>query len=268
MKKITTLLAFSLLSTLILAQQESDTTKFKYKGKVITITSDTSYTKVSSNKDEDNDEKEKEYEYWRGLEFGFAGYFTDNEFGYNNDPANKYMELDFGRSYTINLNIAEFNKGIIGEKVRFITGLGFRFNRYAFKNSTYSLTQNEDGVFGVNDSLRDYYKNYLNTSYVTVPVYFSLVPGKNPENSFHLSLGVVGSARIGSRLKQRFVLDGKKEKEITRETFHLNPFMLDYSVRFGYGDFTAFANYSATQLFEKDKGPEYYPFSFGVSWNF
>lgn len=192
----------------------------------------------------------------------------DNQFGYNNDPENIHMELDFGRSFVLNLNFAEFNKGFIGEKVRFMTGAGLRFNRYAFKNSRYTLNQNETEVFGVKDSLRDFYKNFLNATYVTVPLYLSLVPGKDPSQSFHLSVGVIGSARIRSRIKQRYILDGKKEKEITRDTYHLNPFMLDYSVRFGYGDFTAFANYSATQLFEKGKGPEYYPFSFGVSWNF
>lgn len=249
----------------VIGQEEPDTTKIKYKGKIITITTDTTYLE---NNDEEDEDAKHDFNVWRGLEFGFNGYFMDKEFGYNNDPDNIHMELDFGRSFLINLNVAEFNRGIIGENFRFVTGLGFRFNRYAFKNSSYRLKQNDTEVFATQDTTRAYYKNFLNTTYVTVPVYLSLVTGKKQSESFHLSAGIVAGARIGSRIKQRYVLDGKKEKEKFRNNYHLNPFTLDYSVRFGYGDFTAFANYSITQMFENNKGPEYYPFSFGVSLNF
>jgi hypothetical protein len=268
MKRIITLFGFCLVGTILFAQQEADTSTFKYRGKVITITTDTTFSSKEKKSDVKTTTSNQKFEYWRGMEFGFTGYFMDDQFGYNNDPENIYMELDFGRSFVFNLNFAEFNKGLFSEQVRFTTGLGFRFNRYAFKNSTYTLSQNETEIFATKDSLRDYYTNFLNATYLTAPVYFTLVSGKDPSKSFHVSLGVIGSARLRSRTKQRFVENGKKEKEITRETFHLNPFTLDYSIRFGYGDFTAFANYSATQLFEKNKGPEYYPFSLGLSWNF
>jgi hypothetical protein len=265
MKKIITLLSLCIASSIVSAQHEEDTTVVKYRGKIITITTDTTYCKNESKK---KDSTEKEFNYWKGLEFGFNGYFMDDQYGFNNNSDYNYMELNFGKSFQFNLNIAEFNKGIIGEHVRFMTGLGFRFNRYAFKNASYTLTQNETEIFAIKDSLRDFYKNYLNTSYLTIPAYLTFVTNKDPEHSFHLSIGVVGSVRLGSRTKQRFVMNGEKEKEIKRDTYHLNPFMLDYSMRIGYGDFTAYANYSITQLFEKNKGPEFYPFSFGVSMNF
>lgn len=260
MKKMFTCAVLCLLAVLTIAQNESDTTEIDTDDEEKTVFNKEITIFGSNNYDK--------HEYWQGLEFGINGYFMDDQFGLNNDPDYVFMELDFGRSFVLNINFAEWNKGIIGEKVRFMTGAGARFNRYAFKNSNYTLKQNETEIFHEKDSLRDFYTNFLNATYVTVPAFISIIPGKDPANSIHFSVGVIGSARLRSRIKQRFVMNGKKEKEITRDTYHLNPFMLDYSVRFGYGGFTAFATYSATQLFEKGKGPEFYPFSFGVSWNF
>lgn len=57
-------------------------------------------------------------------------------------------------------------------------------------------------------------------------------------------------------------------KDISKGHYHLNPFLFDASVRFGVGSFTAFANYNLNGLFESGKGPEYFPFSAGLSLNF
>ncbi len=80
-----------------------------------------------------------------------------------------------------------------------------------------------------------------------------------------MSVGAIVNYRIDSRLKQKYVLNDQKLKDVSRGHYQLNPFMVDASVRFGVGDFTAFANYSLTAMFEKNKGPQFTPFSAGIS---
>lgn len=268
MKYTFTFLSAFLLTIVSYGQEEKeqDTTKISYKGKVITITSD-------SDKDTaiivDGDEDDKwEVNHWRGLEFGMNGYFTSDDFGINDDPNNIYLELDYARSFMINLNLMEFNTRLGTEKIRFFTGLGFRFNRYAFKSTNSTLSYNDTTIFNAKDSLKTFDKNFLNTSYISVPVYFTFMPGNDPDKSFHLSAGAVVNYRIGSRIKQKYVTQDQKRKDINKGHYHLNPFLIDASVRLGVGSFTVFANYGLNSLFETSKGPDYRPFSAGFSLNF
>jgi hypothetical protein len=254
-------------------EEKRDTTRISLKGTEIVIYTSGDESTVVIDEDGNTTKKKnttsaKDMNYWRGLEVGINGYFTDNNFGINNDPNNVHMELNYGKSFMINLNFAEFNANLIGEKLLFTTGLGFRFNRYAFKNTTTTLSYNDTEVFPMLDSIKSFDKNYLNASYLSAPLYLTLVPGKDAEKSFHMSVGAVVNYRIGSRIKQKYMLNDQKLKDISRGHYHLNPFLVDASVRLGVGDFTAFANYSLTAMFEKDKGPQYYPFSAGVSLSF
>lgn len=276
---ILTTVGLVLLAGIALAQEtqqteeKRDTTRISLKGTEIVIYTSGDESTVVIDEDGNTTKKKnttsaKDMNYWRGLEVGINGYFTDNNFGINNDPNNVHMELNYGKSFMINLNFAEFNANLIGEKLLFTTGLGFRFNRYAFKNTTTTLSYNDTEVFPMLDSIKSFDKNYLNASYLSAPLYLTLVPGKDAEKSFHMSVGAIVNYRIGSRIKQKYMLNDQKLKDISRGHYHLNPFLVDASVRFGVGDFTAFANYSLTAMFEKDKGPQYYPFSAGVSLSF
>lgn len=268
MKNTFTILIAILIGTSVFAQEEKqDTTKISYKGKVITITSDNDEdTTFVLGEDEDNGKWDVNH--WRGLEFGVNGYFTSSDFEINNDPANVYLELDYAKSFMINLNLWEFNTKIGTEKFRFFTGLGFRFNRYAFKSTSSTLSYNDTTIYNTPDSTRSFDKNFLNASYISVPVYFTLMPGNDPDKSFHFSAGAVVNYRIGSRLKQKYVIQDQKRKDINKGHYHLNPFLIDASVRMGVGNFTVFANYGLNSLFEGNKGPDYTPFSAGLSLNF
>ncbi|WP_107038144.1 outer membrane beta-barrel protein [Brumimicrobium mesophilum] len=250
-------------------ENEEETTTISFKGKVITITTegDTDTTIVINGDKDDLDEK-WDVNLWRGLEFGVNGYFTDNDFGINSDPANVYLELNYAKSFMLNLNFAEFNTRIGTEKFRFFTGLGFRFNRYAFKSTSATLAYDETNIFNGTDSTKTFDKNYLNTTYISAPVFLTFMPGNDPDQSFHISAGAIVNYRIGSRLKQKYVTQDQKRKDIEKGHYHLNPFLIDASVRIGVGDFSIYANYGLNGLFESGKGPDYAPFSAGLSWSF
>ncbi|MDX1652770.1 MAG: outer membrane beta-barrel protein [Brumimicrobium sp.] len=257
-------LAATLISSLTLNAQEEktqDTTRISYKGKVITVHTDDDTLEVKK-------QDKWEVNHWRGFEFGMNGYSTGQGFEINNDPNNTYLELDYGKSFMLGFNFAEFNYALGTEKFRLMTGLGLRFNRYAFKSTNSTLSYNDTTIFRSIDSVKTIDKNYLNTTYLSAPLFLTLMPGKDPEKSFHLSLGAIVSYRIGSRVKQKYTIDEQKRKDIVKGHYHINPFLVDASVRMGVGDFTIYANYGLTSLFESGKGPEYYPFSAGLCWNF
>ncbi|RFC55311.1 outer membrane beta-barrel protein [Brumimicrobium aurantiacum] len=263
MKIAFTILAALLITTFSFAQEEKerDTTKVKYKGKVVIFTSDDEEPML----DED---KKWDVSQWEGIEFGVNGFFTSNDFGINDDPNNLYLELDYAKSLMINLNLFEFNRRIGSEKFRFYTGLGLRFNRYAFKSTNSTLSYNDTSIYSVTDSVKTFDKNYLNTSYLTAPLFLSFMPGKDPNKSFHVSVGAIVNYRIGSRIKQKYVIQDQKRKDIEKGHYHLNPFLLDASVRIGVGDVSIFANYGMNGLFESGKGPDYIPFNAGISLTF
>lgn len=280
MKKTFTILLAISMATLSFAQveeeenreEEKEVTTISFKGKVITITTEgsdsESDTTIIIGKDTNYEEEKWDVNQWRGLEFGVNGFFTSEAFNINNDPANVYLELNYAKSFMLNLNLFEFNTRIGTEKFRFYTGLGFRFNRYAFKSTNSTLSYNETTIYNQMDSLKTFDKNYLNASYISAPLFLTFMPGNNPDKSFHISAGAIINYRIGSRLKQKYVSNDQKRKDVEKGHYHLNPFLVDASVRIGVGDFNVFANYGLNSLFESGKGPDNKPFSLGLSWTF
>ena len=47
---------------------------------------------------------------------------------------------------------------------------------------------------------------------------------------------------------------------------YVNPVGVNLLAQAGYGDFGLYLRYSTTSLFQKDKGPEMSPYSFGIAW--
>ena len=251
-------------------EKELDTTRFTLKNMEIIIVSNVETEEVSDNgtttvKSTKKPKTASDFDYWSGVDIGINGFFTDGNFGVNNDPDNVYMELNYARSWNLNLNIWEYKAKLIGERFLLTTGAGFRFNRYAFKNTNTTLSFNDTEVFPVVDSSLRFDKNFLNASYFTVPLMLTLVPGSDAKKSFHFSAGVIGGVRMGSRVKQRYVVNDQKFKDINRGTFHLNPFILDATVRTGIGSFMVYGTYNLLPMFESNKGPEYQQFSVGIT---
>jgi hypothetical protein len=252
-------------------KKEKDTTRVSLKNMEIIILTDNNEITIENGETISKPKKQKlpkDFNYWTGIDFGINGYFTDNNFGINNDLNNVHMDLNFGRSFNLNWNFAEFTDKLIGEKFLFTTGLGLRFNRYAFKNTNTTLSFDDFNTFPVLDTVKRFDKNFLNATYISAPLMLTFVPGKNAKKSFHISGGVIANARIGSRVKQRYLLNDQKFKDISRGHYHLNPFLFDATVRAGVGGFTVYGTYSLNSMFEKGKGPQYTPFSIGISQRF
>lgn len=231
--------------------------------------------------------KKKYNGHWAGIELGISGYVTP-DFNMNFDPANPYMNMNTARSLTVNINPFELNVNLYKNHFGFTTGLGFQISNYYFTDNYVML---KDSAAIVAYKVQDGQGNYVNmkankmvVSYLNLPLFFEYQT--NPYrrlSSFHVSIGVVAGVRIGSYTKQiynnkeetYFLVDDKGNKVATydvehymvrdRGAYHLNPFKLDAAFRVGWSHLNLFANYSLTQMFQKNQGPELYPFTVGIT---
>lgn len=207
-----------------------------------------------------------EFKFWQGIDIGVNGYFNSSNTiqtpaGYN------FLELDYARSRSIGLNLAQYNLHIYKNYVNVVTGIGFEWNSYALRNNV-SLVQDAPNVVGIEEPY-NFSKNKLKTTWVNVPLMLEFNTSKDEEKSFHVGVGATFGYNIfRNRLKQEFAVDGDEQKRVTKDDFNVNPFRYGATARVGYGNYTLFANYGLSTLFKEGRGPKVYPFSAGVSLNF
>ncbi len=277
----------------------SDTTKIKIGGLgVEVIDADTVKIKVGHHVLVVDDDGDVEWNrcktpwfngHWGGVELGINGYVTPD---FNTTFGKKYdfLALRYEKSMTVNLNIYEQNFGLNRAKtIGLITGVGFSFNNYRFSQPVYLSPDsiNLSGFYMRNVSVR---KSKLTAAYITIPLLFE-IQSKNDIHSkrFHIAAGGIFSARIGSHTKIYFNEANKQynledpatgqllpgyyttpnriDRNIVKSfnSFSLQPFRVDATFRVGYGPLNLFATYSLTQMFQKNRGPELYHWTVGIT---
>jgi len=227
--------------------------------------------------------------HWAGVELGLNGYLTP-DFNMSFPASQSYLDLRMEKSINVNLNFYEQNiplskSGTFG----LVSGLGLSWNNYRFSRNTLLVSDSSvfKGYLMEGASVR---KSKLVNLYLTLPVYFEIQSkGTKTKDKFHFAAGVVGGWRISTHTKIYFneaskeyrlrnpetnellpvvkQTPGSSTRNIVkdRSSFHQHPFKLDASVRAGWGIINLYANYSLTSMFIKDKGPELYPYSVGIS---
>ena len=244
----------------------SDTTKLKFGKKKYVIINDGNDDDedddVISRQDSINDWNEG-FKLWNGVEFGLNNIF---DFKNTTDAptGSTFLELNTGKSWQFGLNLFEKDFHLYKNYINFVTGLGFDFNHYAFKNNV-TLDPNATFLTASTD-LTDYSKNTLNVSYVKAPLMLEFNTGKKASHNFHIALGAQFEYRIHNVLKQEYEIDGKHYKTKVRNDFNLAPFLYSATARIGYNNVTLFANYGLNGLFRKDQGPQVFPVSAGISF--
>jgi hypothetical protein len=226
--------------------------------------------------------------HWAGIDLGWNGY-VNKDFNMTFPANEQYLNLNSSRSMTVNLNPIEFNLNLVKNHFGLTSGLGFSLNNYYFSNS-YTLIPDSMSLvafkvvdqFGNTAAMR---VNKLFVSWITVPVIFEFQT--NPKislNSFHISVGVIGGIRLQTYTKQEFKNDndmtyylqdqsGKTvasmyvdERFVRKHSqFHLNPFKLDATMRIGWSFLNFWTTYSITPMYQKDQGPELYPWTVGIT---
>lgn len=248
-----------------------DTTTIVFKkGKIIIVKGNNNGNDTLDFGNMMNDGEDEYGEYYHDNKF--HGNLAGFEFGLNNFLNNKQkmelpddaksMELNTGQSWQFGFNFMHKSIGFT-KNCGLVAGLGFAFNNYRFDKQIVLLNDSTPIKFSL-DTTHEIKKNKLFVAYITLPLLFEYqIPVDKAK--LHFALGVIGSIKIGSRQKQIYE---NNEKFVRNRDFHLNPFKCEATARIGYGPWTAFANYSLTTLFEKEKGPELYPVTVGMGLTF
>lgn len=206
------------------------------------------------------------FKYWEGIDIGLNGYMTPSN-SLNVPSGSSFLELDYARSRSIAWNMGQLNIPIAKHYVQLVTGFGLEWNSYSFRNN-WSLNPDAANVTATEENI-DFTKNKLKTTWVNVPLLLEFNTGKNEDKSFHLAVGVTGGYNLfRNRLKQEFNDEGNSVKRKVKDDFNVNPFRYALTARMGIGHYSVFANYSLSEMFKGNRGPELYPFSAGFTLNF
>lgn len=266
LKAILLLSVFALATVTAFAQESSDSTKIADSDttkitwgnkKILIIGNDDKDTLVIQKK------KTKRYNHFAGIDLGING-LLNPDMGMNLQTDAEFMDLNYGKSINVGFNFFEKFMPIAKEKFGVTVGMGINYSNFDLDRDITIVNVN-DSTFGIYDTTKSIHKNKFKTTFINVPLMFETNLGKSASKSFHLAVGGQIGYRLGSKTKQKFSRNDKKSKVKNRGDYNLEAFQFSLVARVGYGDFTLFAQYNLTPLFENNKGPELYPFTVGMS---
>jgi hypothetical protein len=244
-----------------LPKKDGDTTTYNWKNKKVIVID-------LGNKDDDDKEKKDDHEssfkHWKGIAVGVNGYL--NPAGtLTMNRKYSYMDLNYARSFNWQFNLIENQIRIVKNYVKIVTGLGIDFHMYELAQKTH-LNADSSFTWGNIDSsnIYTYKKNKFRDTYLQIPLLLEFNTSNNPDKTFHIAVGVVGQYLLSSRTKQKLEQNKNEITNVRKDSYNLNPFGAKAHVNLGYRGWTVFGEYSLTQLFKTNQGPELYPFSVGI----
>lgn len=254
------LLVFSLL---LFAQEnntenENDTTFFKIGSTkfIIINDSDTSDTK----------EDDKFKGHFIGLSMGSNSYIIQNTSAIMlyGTITTHVLELNQPRSWEINIDAIQWSGNIYKEHFGVVTGLGFKFNNYRFKNNYY-INNNNNILTAFADSSNSITKSKLTISKIRIPL---LLEWQNTigrkKTQVYFSLGGFASYNIHSHMKYNIKDANGKTKDKIYDTFELNPFQYGIMSRFGVGSIHMYVEYNVSEMFNSGKALPINQFTIGM----
>ncbi|MBN2274808.1 MAG: PorT family protein [Bacteroidales bacterium] len=210
--------------------------------------------------------KQKFRGHWAGVEIGLNN-LLDAGGSISRTPETSFMELNASRSLNVNLNFMQYSIGIFKDRMGFTSGLGLEFSNYFFSNDN-TIDKNNGSVVSV-DTLGNLHKTKLTTTYLRMPLIIEgQLFGKSRDKRLYVSAGLIGGLRLGSHTKIVTSEEEGSKKSKNNDDFYLNPFRWGLTARIGYKGITLYGDYYLTPLFQKNKGPELFPFSAGLSLTF
>ena len=208
-----------------------------------------------------HDKKPKFNGHWAGFDLSVNG-LMNADLNIENPAGYPYLDLNYNKSFGVNINFFEQNINLYNQHLGLVTGLGLTWNNYRF---TKNVVLTEDGKLGGDfdtDPSKNYEKSKLMVASLRVPLLLEYqTNSKLKANSFHISGGVVGSARTWSHTKVK--VDGSKVRN--KGDFYINPFRADAMATIGWGVINLYGTYAITEMFRHNKGPEVYPFEIGIT---
>jgi hypothetical protein len=268
----------------------ADTLTFSTRRKTYTIITrrrlDDDTTTFSIDDDEQALRRQRRnlFTYWSGLDLGLNNLLSPDG-TLDRDTNTRFMELNMSRSRFFAINFMEQKIEFGSHHAGLMTGLGIEFTSYHLENNK-RLMYNRDSTWAVDAEPLNFTKNKLRQIGLRVPLMLEFntgraeivrKTGKNGEgktwteeemtrkNNFHIAAGVIGSLYFDTMYKVKYEQDGETKKDRSGASYNLLPYRLAASVRLGWNSLNLFAEYSLTDLFKKDRGPELTPVNIGIT---
>jgi hypothetical protein len=214
-----------------------------------------------------NDKSNRHFKgHWDAFQIGINSYLSPDKS--TSLPASMdYMALNTNKSINININMLQQSFGLIGRNFGIVSGLGLEFTNYVFDGNN-TIVKDASGMIVADVKPFKLDKSKLTTSYLTVPLILEFqFPGERRSNRLYINGGVVGGLKLGSHTKIKYKENGDKQDEKDKNDFNLNSLRYGFTGRIGIKHLSIYGTYYPVALFEKNKGPELYPFMVGFSFD-
>jgi len=197
--------------------------------------------------------------HYAGFGMGFAGFADKGELA--------DIPFKAGSSPEIYLNFFEKALPLSRHyKWAIVTGAGIRWTRYHLKGNYYFEEIEQKTVITTASADWKFQKSKLGITTLNVPL---LLEWQSRNNNLFFSAGAVCSFKTASSSRYFYTdASGKHQKGKAGSDLALRPVTMDVLAQIGSRDFGVFAKYSPVSIFEKNKGPELYPLSFGAMIHF
>ncbi len=153
------------------------------------------------------------------------------------------LDLDYGkcRNYMINGNFSiDFTKN-----VGLLTGIGFEFNRYVFRENL--RVTPKDGHF-ISDSTTNFTSYKFKTNYIQLPLMLKL---QSSNQNFKFAVGGTFSYNIGNKVKLEFSDADSDTKAVIKGNYNVAPIKLSLGARIAYKGIGLYFNYGLTEMNDK-----------------
>jgi hypothetical protein len=271
-------------------KDDPDTLTFQTRRKTYTIITRRRLDEDTVTFDKNDDEqalrrqRRNLFTYWSGLDLGLNNLLSPDG-TLDRDSSARFMELNMSRSRFFAINFMEQKIEFGSHHAGLMTGLGIEFTSYHLENNQ-RLMFNSDSTWAVDAEPLNLTKNKLRQIGLRVPLMLEFNTGRaevvrktgktsegkvwtdedmTRKNNFHLAFGVIGSLYFDTMYKVKYEQDGETKKDRNGGSFNLEPYRLAASVRVGWNSLNLFAEYSLTDLFKKDRGPELTPVNIGIT---
>ena len=169
------------------------------------------------------------------------------------------MPFRTGSSPEISLMVYQNALPPISNHLGLVTGLGIRWVRYHLKGNHYFEESNDYTHLVTAPEDWKFKKSKLGITTLNIPL---LLEWRN--RTMFVSAGPVCSFKTASSSRIFYTDErGGKQKEKVDSGMTLRPVTMDILVQVGIRDFGVYSRYSPVSIFEKNKGPELYPLTFG-----
>ena len=171
------------------------------------------------------------------------------------------LNVDMGASYEISVdNLLEFSYNLI-PTTSVSLGAGMSWRNYRMTGHTRFVKEGNSIVLDSYPEGADIKFSRLKIFSITVPLLINQAIGRKAA----LSVGPVVNINTYGSLKTRYVLDGEKIKEQSKD-IHQNSATVDFMAKLHIGDIGFYAKYSPSDVLNTEFGPKFSSFSAGVCW--